>query len=87
MPCYFFSEWNTDSKQSKIADTLCEYFTNIGPNLARNLGTTSSNLHLHSLFLKPADIERIAMSSKPSHASGFDEISMFNIKQVISEIS
>ena len=77
-----------------IADKFCQYFTNIGPNLAMRITSTVTSSHTdylsrnfpQSIFFNSAteeEIINIASSFKPGKAAGHDKISMSTIKQSI----
>ena len=82
----------TDPQQ--IADGLNDYFVNIGPNLASNIPSTSTNFSdflitvhspMHSLFLSPTNVEEVAdvcSSFKAGSSCGFDDIKPFIVKHV-----
>ena len=97
-PSSFKVDDNTEiSDPVEIANRFCDYFTNIGPNLAKKI-PTSPNSHQtflsgnfpNSIFLKLAtesEILDIASSFQSEKAVGFDKIPMSIIKQSINAIS
>ena len=74
----------------KIANKFCEFFTNIGPNLAGKIPNTHLSYHTFlqngiskSLFLKPVrvnEIRQIASKFKSGKASGLDNVYINDIK-------
>jgi hypothetical protein len=85
------------SDPTEIANRFCEYFTNIGINLAKRIqrSSVSHKEFLHgsfpnSNFLNPVDeseIIQIAKTFDASKAAGYDRIPMSVIKQSINLIS
>lgn len=81
----------------EIADRFCDYFTNVGPNLARKIQPSSST-HLdyvlgsfpNSLFLNPtseSEVIEVTNNFQSGKAAGYDNIPMSIIKQSIGIIS
>ena len=85
------------SDSAEIANRFCNYFTNIGPNLARKIQPSSvshmnflNDYFINSMFLSPIDegeIIEIANTFATGKAVGYDDIPMFIIKQSITIIS
>jgi len=82
---------NEISDPQKIANTFCDYFTSIGPSLAKNIPECHSrfrsflpqNMNVHSIFLEPVDeseIIKIIKGFKSSKSAGYDHITMEDIK-------
>ena len=77
-----------------IANKFCNYFTNVGPNLAKNIKSLSlshceflSGYFPQSVFLSsvtPVEIVEIAKSFQSNKAVGYDKIPMSIIKQFIN---
>ena len=82
---------------NEIAEHFCEYFTNIGPNLANKLqkSTKSYKYFLtdnfpNSLFLREIskqEVDDICSSLSPGKAIGYDGIPFNIIKETITSIS
>ena len=79
-----------------IANKFCEYFSNIGPSLAKGITSTSSHraflsgTFVESIFLAPAtknEILTITNSFLSGKASGHDNLPMSVIKRSIDIIS
>ena len=81
LPSVFKYDNRETSNADEIANGFCEYFTNIGPNLAKNI-PTSSNSHrsflkgnfVNSMFLEPAtqqEIIELVNDLCPGTASGY----------------
>ena len=96
-PSLFKIDSTEISNPMEIADTFCNYFSNIGPNLANKIQATP-NSHLkflkghfpNSVFLNPAtekEIIEISKSFQSNKSPGYDQISMSAIKQTIHLIS
>ncbi len=85
------------SNPLEIGNHFCEYFSNIGPSLARTIPTSSiparsylSKAFLKSIFVKPVSENEIVQITKafPSgKAMGYDNIPMSVIKLSIDLIS
>ena len=80
----------------KIANNFCSYFSNIGPNLARSIQSSSSHCSFlngsftQSLFFNPttqAESVEIAKTFLPGKAAGYDQIPMSVIKESILLVS
>ena len=82
------------SDPEEIANRFCNYFTNIGPNLARKIQPSTvshmdflNDSFINSIFLSPIDegeIIEIANTFATGKAVGYDCIPMSIIKQSIS---
>ena len=86
---------------TEITNRFCQYFTSIGPNLAKGPGITSTVTFSHmdsrkfpaqSIFFNSATEDEIidiasTKSSKPGKAAGYDKISMSTIKQSIHYVA
>lgn len=86
------------SDPSKIANKFCDYFTNIGPNLADKIPSTDINF---DSFLKdryeepvgvfkpatPGELETICQSLQIGKSPGFDNISTRIVKISFNQIS
>ena len=79
-----------------IANKFCQYFSNIGPNLAKGIRTSISHKHFLSgtfnisIFLNLAteeEIIAIANQFQSGKAAGCDNIPMSIVKQSINFIS
>ena len=79
-----------------IANKFCNYFTNIGPNLAKKIKPSQSHrlflsgCYSQSVFLDSvtsAEIVEIAKSFQPNKSAGYDKIPMSIIKQFINIIA
>lgn len=78
------------SNPKAIADRFCDYFTNIGPNLAKTIPTGASSFHsylggnfMNSLFLEPTteqEIYKIINTLRYCVASGYDGIPMWIVR-------
>ena len=85
------------SDPTDIANRFCNYFTNIGPNLAKKVSSCSTSFKAFltgsfsdSIFLNPVDeseIIRIAKTFGNGKATGCDGIPMSIIKQCIDIVS
>jgi hypothetical protein len=74
----------------EIANSFCEYFTNVGPNLVKKIpdvntpfSTFLSNPIKDSIFLNPTNVTEltnICHSLKSGKTAGFDNIAMNAIK-------
>jgi hypothetical protein len=78
------------SNPKAIADRFCDYFTNIGPNLAKTIPTGASSFHsylsgnfINSLFLEPTteqEVGKIINTLRYCVASGYDNIPMWIVR-------
>ena len=74
-----------------IANRLCEYFTNIGPNLAKSIPASDKSHRsflnggfINSFFLQSAseqEVTEICSSFRSGTAPGYDSISMNVVKE------
>ena len=76
-----------------VADKLSEYFTEIGPKLAKSIDTANKAQFNHYLttpcaasfsfvYTKPDDIEKIIRNLKPKSSAGCDNISTKLLKEI-----
>ena len=89
----FIHNGQTIKDSCQIANAFNTYFTNIGPKLASEIHTDNghfsqylSNNSENSLFFNPTNIHEIieiVRSLKSSKSSGYDEISVHLLKQII----
>ena len=88
--------WSNRSK--KVADKFNEYFTEIGPKLAKSIDTANKAPFNHYLatpcaasfnfvFTKPDDFEKIIRNLKPKSSEGYDKISTKVLKEIENVIS
>ena len=93
-----FKEGNTEiTDPMEIANRFCNYFSNIGPNLAKKIQSASSSYqnslvgqYPNSIFFNPAtenEIVEISKSFQSKKTHGYDKIPMLIIKQTINLIS
>ena len=85
------------SNPVEIANHICDYFTNIGPNLANKIPVSSrshqsylSGNFMNSIFFEPAtetEVITIVNLLRPKTAAGYDGISTWSVKEVIDVIS
>ena len=76
--------------QKQIANNFNSYFTNIGPNLAAKIPTTSHKfmeylkpMYANSIFMNPTDyseINQVIHSLKNSNSKGHDDLSVNTLK-------
>ena len=73
----------------EIANHFCEFFTNIGPNLAKMIPSSTSSFRsflsgsfINSVFLEPATEHEI-YEICPGTSAGFDQVTMDVAKQTI----
>ena len=77
----------------QIANKFNNFFTNIGPSLAKNIPCSQTDYrkfltgsHVHSFFLRPtsvAEVSSIVSSMKNSFSEGVDNISILPLKESI----
>ena len=90
LPSIFKSNEEEICNPTHIANRFCEYFTNIGPNLAKSV-LASDKSHrsflnggfIYSFFLQSAseqEVSEICSSFRSGTASGYDSISMNVVK-------
>ena len=80
----------------EIANHFCEFFTNIGPNLAKKIPSSTSSFRsflsgsfINSIFLEPTtehEISEICASFRAGTSAGFDQVTMDVVKQTINLI-
>ena len=81
-----------------VADEFNDYFTEIGPKLAKSFDTANKAPFNHYLttpcaasfnfvYTKPDDIEKIIRNLKPKSSAGFDNISTKLLKEIENVIS
>ena len=81
-----------------IADKFNEYFTEIGPKLAKSINTANQapfNCYLTTpcvasfnfVYTNPDDIEKIIRSLRPKSSAGYDNISTKLLKEIENVIS
>ena len=94
--CSVFTYENHDiTDPGEIANKFCQYFSNIGPNLAKNIPTSQSTFpesyltqqFLSTLFLDPVSSENevieITNGLQTGKAAGYDNIPMLLIQTTI----
>ena len=97
LPSTFKSDNRKISNPKEIANRICEYFTNIGPNLAMNI-PASTNSHqsslkgnfVGSLFFNSApqqEIIDLVNDLRSGTAAGYDTIPVSFFKESIGKIS
>ncbi len=82
--------------KEEISNNFCDYFTNVGPNLANNIPPPNKPFHSHlgnrinrSIFIHPTDeeeINKIIIKMKPKASTGHDKLSSKLIKQLKDEL-
>jgi len=87
---------NTLTNEQDITNAFCEYFTNVGPEYARNIPNTNKSPQEYlnpkiknTIFLNPTDpeeINKLIQKLKPKNSSGHDNISSKLIKYLKDEI-
>ena len=97
LPFTFRFNNQTFDEPKLIAERFCDYFTSIGPNLAKSILPSSksyrsflSGNYLHSFVLKETteqEIINICSSLNPGTALGYDSIPFNLIKTTINLIS
>ena len=98
--CSVFTYENHDiTDPGEIANKFCQYFSNIGPNLAKNIPTSQSTFpesyltqqFLSTLFLDPVSSENevieITNGLQTGKAAGYDNIPMLLIQTTIEVIA
>ena len=97
-PAYFLSENEHVSGAQNITNKFNEYFTNIGPDLARSINTANKapfdsylNTPCSNSFLfqytNPTDIAKIIGQLKPKSSSGYDNKSSKLLKEITDCVS
>jgi len=93
-----FTDGNKDiSNPHEIANKFCNFFTNVGSNLANKLPPTNvspnnflTNRVLQTIFITPVsekEIVEISTQFKPGKAAGHDQINMTHVKSNITAIA
>ena len=80
----------------ETADHFCEFFTNIGPNLAKMIPPSTSSFRsflsgsfINSIFLEPTtehEISEICASFRAGTSAGSDQVTIDVVKQTINLI-
>ena len=80
----------------EIANHFCEVFTNIGPNLAKMIPSSTSSFRsflsrsfINSIFLEPtteSEISEICANFRAGTSAGFDQVTMDVVKPTIDSI-
>ena len=95
-PHYFKINGQDVSSPTEIANHFCDYFTDIGPNLANKI-TASSRSHqsylsgnfVNSIFFEAAtetEVIAIVNSLRPGTAAGYDSIPTWSVNKFIGVI-
>ena len=93
--------FNLDGKEisdpSEIANKFCDYFTNLGPSLARKIPITATSAtsflsgdFVDAIFLDPVgenEVKSTTLAFPMGKATGYDNISQSSIKMCIDSIS
>ena len=97
LPSAFIFDNQEISNPVEIANRFCDYFTNIGPNLAKKIPAATTSYHcsltgnfITSVFLQPAtqqEILEIVNSLRLGTAAGWDMIPMCAVKDSMDLIS
>ena len=97
LPSVFYSNNQYISDPIEVANRFCDYFTNIGPNLAKQIpisvttissylrGNFPNSLFFHSV--SELEVIEIVKSLHSSSASGHDKIPVWIVKNTIDLIS
>ena len=97
-PEYLIKNNKRISKKDYIANGFNNFFTNVGPNLAKNIPLPKNDTTIydyleenieHTMFLDPADdldIIRTVQNCKNKRSIDFSDISMSLLRKVISKI-
>ena len=94
----FRSWWRWDNRCQTIADKFNEYFTEIGPKLARSIDIANRNPFNFYLtapcassfnfdYTNPDDIGKIIRNLRPKSSAGYDNISTKLLKEIEHVIS
>ena len=91
LPSIFKSNEEDIFNPTHIANRFCEYFTNIGPNLAKSIPASDKSRRsflngcfINSIFLQSAseqEVTEICSSFRSGTAPGYDSISMNIVKE------
>ena len=98
LPSVFYSNNQGISDPIEIANRFCDYFTNIGPNLARQIYLFQLQLLVHTFvvifpnsfffhYVSEMEIIEIVKSLHSSSAAGHDKIPVWIVKNTIDLIS
>ncbi|XP_028407966.1 uncharacterized protein LOC114530582 [Dendronephthya gigantea] len=97
LPSTFIDNNSNVTNPLDIANRFCDYFTNIGPNLSKNIpsSTQSPTCYLSGNFANPlflncadeSEIIEIVRSLRSGIAGGYDNIPMWSLKDSIDLIS
>ena len=96
MPIVFTDNNSKFDQPEQISNAFNSYFTNIGPNLAAKIDSNICFTRYlkqpceNSLFFTPThvyEIIDIVKSLKNTKSSGFDEISVYMLKQINQNIA
>ena len=98
LPSRFIHEGTELIGPKNVADKFNEYFTEIGPKLAKSIDTANKAPFNHYLttpcaasfnfvYTKPDDIEKIIRNLKPKSSAGYDNISTKLLKEIENVIS
>ena len=92
----FFIDNKEITDPMEIANHFCDFFTNIGPNLAKMIPSSTSSFRsflsgsfINSIFLEPTtelEISEICASFRAETSAGFDQVTMDVVKQTIDLI-
>ena len=92
----FFIDNKEITDPMEIANHFCEFFTNIGPNLAKMIPSATSSFRsflsgsfINSIFLEPTtefEISEICASFRAGTSAGFDQVTIDVVKQTIDLI-
>ena len=93
LPSRFIHEGTELIGPKNVADKFNEYFTEIGPKLAKSIDTANKAPFNHYLttpcaasfnfiYTKPDDIEKITRNLKPKSSAGYDNISTKLLKEI-----
>ena len=96
-PNHFLINGEEITDANNIANTFCEYFTNIGPSLAKNINmpknikvedflTSTQNCTFQFYKTDDSSIPKIINELPNKTSTGFDDLSMRLIKVIKSEI-
>ena len=97
-PAIFLHDGVEITGSKNIADKFNEYFTEIGPKLARSIDTVSkapfdsylttpSAASFNFTYISPADIVKIIRNLRPKSSAGYDNISTKLLKEIEHVIS
>ena len=96
-PDKFDYNGRTTSNNTDIANLFNEFFTNVGPDLAKNIITPNGtsifdymqNRNDTCMFLTPVDemeVSRVVKSCKNKYSTDSNELSMYVVKRIIVNI-